>query len=232
MDTLTVLRVSLEGLATSFRYPFFAQGVHPTFELPPPATLYGLVSAAWGGWPPQENLRYGYTFTHRSRFEDLEHLHFEGEVNPFVRHLLFEPRLTLYLAYPDLDSLAAAFRSPAYALCLGRSQDLMNCTEVKLVELQAAQEAYFEGTLLPPDLAPYVDGATITMTLARFVDQRRVPSWDQYALLRGRARFPTDGLQAEGAPQQVWVDPEIREWAQYPELSRGVCFHSFVGETI
>ncbi len=235
-DDLTALRVTLEGPVTSFRYPFFAQGVHPTLELPPPATVHGLICSVAGDWIDKPaTVCFGYTFTHQGKFEDYEHLHFFGEkpkMNPFVRHLLFEPRLTLYLDYPDLDSLDAAFRSPAYTLCLGRSQDLMNCTEIKRVELQAAEQAYFEGTLLPPNLAPYVDGATVIMTLARFVDHHRVPSWDQYALLRGRARFPTDGLQAEGAPQQVWVDPEVREWAQYPELSRGVCFHSFVGEAV
>lgn len=233
MDYLSVLRVQIEGPVTSFRYPHFAQGVHPTFEMPPPATIYGLLSGVLGSWLPEpEAVEFGYTFTQRAKFEDYEHLHFEGTMNPFRRHLLFDPRLTLYMSYPDLERFLVAFRSPHYALSLGRSQDLMTCTEAEIVTLEAADEAYFEGTLLTPALAPHVDGSTITLTMARFIDERRQPQWSAYAMLRGKGRYPADGLRVEGASRQVWVDPAVREWGQYPDLPRGVIFHRFVGEPV
>jgi CRISPR-associated protein Cas5t len=229
METLTVLRVIAEGPVTSFRYPHFAQGVHPTFEMPPPATIYGHTCSALGGWiDSPDAIRFGYTFTHRGKFEDYEHLHFEGQLNPFVRHLLFEPRLALYLDYPDLETLCRAFRSPYYPVALGRSQDLMAYTSVDIVTLEPAEQAYFEGTLLPPDLAPHIGGSTVTLTMARYVDEHRHPTWGSYSMLRGRTHFPADGILAAGAPEWVWVDPEVREWSSYPDLPRAVQFHSFV----
>lgn len=229
MDRWTVIRVEMEGLTTSFRYPFFSQGVHPTLPVPPPATVFGHLCSAYG--EPFDNtvLSFGYTFTHRGEFIDLEHLWFADTMNPARRHMLFEPRLTLYISAPDLDLLYSAFRSPYYPVILGRSQDLMTYTSIEIVELVAAEQAYFEGTLLPPMYAPAVDGSTLTMTLARFIDERRVPDWDDYAVLRGRALYPAEPLPP-GAPDSVWVDPQIREHPAYPELARGVWLHPFSGE--
>ncbi|MBN1427702.1 MAG: CRISPR-associated protein Cas5 [Anaerolineae bacterium] len=231
METRTVLRVAVEGTVTSFRYPHLAETVHPTIEMPPPATIYGHVSSTLGEWLRSPYLlSFGYTFVHQGKFVDFEHLHYRDplQIQPYRRHLLFEPRLTLYLDYPDLDMLYRAFISPYYPVALGRSQDLMAYTSVDIVTLEAAEQAYFEGTLLPPDLAPQVGGNTVTLTMARYVDERRHPNWGSYAMLRGRARFPAEGVLAAGAPEWVWADPEVCEWGSYPDLPRAVWFHSFM----
>jgi len=45
---MRVLKVVAEGPITSFRYPHFMQQIHPSFQMPPPATIYGHISSALG----------------------------------------------------------------------------------------------------------------------------------------------------------------------------------------
>lgn len=232
---MRVLRVMAEGVVTSFRYPFFVQGVQPTLPMPPLATIYGHICSALGGPFDPRLMRVGYTFTYQAEFSDLEHLHFvdnsKDVVNPFVRRLLFEPRLTLYVDYADLEALFWAFRRPVYPVVLGRSQDLMTYTDIRIVDLIEAEAAYFEGTLLPPEMAAAVEGNTVTYTLARYIDEWRQPQWARFAALIGRGRFPAEGyLLPEGVPSRVWADADFREYPGHPELPRGVWFHAFVEE--
>src|SRR3972149_12287403 len=101
-DKMQLVKVVAEGLITSFRYPHFAWQKQPTFEIPPPSTIYGHICSAVGDWLPPDLLqivRFGYHFTHEGKFVDYkEHLHFGDPIQPFPfdRELLFNPRLTLY----------------------------------------------------------------------------------------------------------------------------------------
>src|SRR6266702_8054062 len=149
---MRVLKVIAEGLTTSFRRPHFMQGVQPTFRMPPPATIYGHLCSALGFLVAPEEIALTYHFTSLIGFSDIEHTHIvaassgklqgtnypkvlEGAVNPFKRELLFQPRLTLYLNRPEWID---AFRSPRYAVVLGRSQDLFTYTSFHTIELQQA----------------------------------------------------------------------------------------------
>lgn len=245
-DTMDVIKVVAEGPVTSFRYPHFIQGRHPTFEMPPPATIYGHICSAYGGWLPPDSLRFAYHFQHEGRFTDYEHLHFReksGELKlaPFNRDLLFNPRLTLYV---DRLDLLPYFRSPRYAVALGRSQDLMMYTFVEVVRLYRAEWTYFEGTLLTLNDAALLRGSYIAVTMPRYVDPQRQPQWEQYALLRRPALYPPPteesdadfdayeedaGITLEGETD-FWVDENEKGWKRYPDLPRGVVFHSFVEE--
>ncbi len=231
---MRVLRVMAEGVVTSFRYPFFVQGVQPTLPMPPLATIYGHICSALGEPFDARTVRVGYTFTFSAEFDDLEHLHFDDDgkdvVNPFVRRLLFEPRLTLYVDCADLDAFFWAFRRPVYPVVLGRSQDLMTYTDIRIVDLIEVDAAYFEGTILPPEVAAAVEGNTVTYTMARFIDERRQPQWARYAVLIGRGRFPADGYLPVGVPERVLADADFRDYPGHPELPRGVWLHSFVEE--
>jgi len=165
--TLSVLRVEMVGTVTSFRYPHFVQGFQPTFEMPPPSTIYGHICGAVGDYIPPNSVRFGYRFTHEGKFIDYqEHLHFDDPVQPFPfnRELLYNPKLTLYLDNLDLRD---AFLSPYYSVILGRSQDLMTYVSVQVVELVRAETAYFEHTLLPLEMSPRLREATIAVTMPR-----------------------------------------------------------------
>lgn len=244
-DTLPVVRVQISGSVTSFRYPHFVQGFQPTFEMPPPATIYGHICSAVGDYLPPAASQFGYHFTHEGKFIDFrEHLHFDDPIQPFPfnRELLYNPVLTLYLT--DL-SLEAAFRSPYYPVVLGRSQDLMTYSDIRVITLRRAERAYFEHTLLPLWMAPRLGKPTIAVTMPRYIDPRRRPTWGQYALLQQRAPYPQERVRDdwgrddddsdadeplifEGEPISLWVDMDTPADKRQPEAHRAIWLHSFV----
>lgn len=67
-----VAKVTIEAPIVSFRYPHFLIGRQPTFEMPPPSTIFGQVAAALGEWPGFP-ISFAYAFQSRGRASDLEH---------------------------------------------------------------------------------------------------------------------------------------------------------------
>lgn len=245
-DHLPVLKIEIVGEVTSFRYALISHGFQPTYEMPPPSTIYGHICSAVGRYLTADelvHLRFGYRFVHSGKFIDyMEHLHFDDPVQPlpFNRELLFRPRLTLYLAGIDLYD---AFQSPYYPVVMGRSHDLMSYHSVEWIDLVQASGGFFDHTLLPMWMAPRLTRNVTVTTMARYIDPRRRPQWQSYALLQDTAQWPppprdtdwmdeaTDDLQFEGDDQQIqlWVDPSV-EHHRYPELHRAIWLHSFLGE--
>ena len=220
---MRVLRVTLEGVSTSFRYPHFMLGVQPSYDMPPPATIYGHVCSALGEWFDPSAARFAYRFTYDRKLVDLEHVHvlsaatgklpgtqlpkvLEGRVNPFQREILHEPRLTLYLDQPAWEP---AFRSPRYAVALGRSQDLCVYTEVRCIELEQRPAAYFEHTLLPFDY-PLKSPQGVIQQMPKHLDthRRRRPTFGQYTLIRQRIASDQRLAFGEERPGSFWVDPQ------------------------
>ncbi len=241
---MEVLKVTAEGLTTSFRYPHFMQGVQPTYEMPPPATIYGHVCSALGEWFNPSGVRFALHFAFQARVEEVEHTHVltpatgrlpetelpkvaEGQVNPFTRSVLFRPRLRLYLNRPEW---VERFRSPRYAVALGRSQDLFNYTRVEVVRLEYSERVYFEHTLAPYDLARRT-GRGVAVLMPRFLDytNRRRPTFERYVVLHRRVRLDQSDeflqLESEGS-LRFWADPTE---PQVDGLSLGLFFHSWVG---
>lgn len=207
---MNALKVIMEGLTASFRYPHFLQGVQPTFEMPPPATLYGLVCAMVGDNVARDLTRYAVHFSYQTKFYDYEHLHFFGrepKMNPFKREMLFMPKLTLYL---DNVELEAYVRSPAYAISLGRSQDLMTITHLEQISVQEAETAFFDGTLLTLEDAAEVGGQTYAVTMPRFIDEARQAEWAQFSVLPHTPRpriYPDSGEGIIFGGRSWSVDP-------------------------
>lgn len=239
--SMEVLKVELAGSVTSFRYPHFTQGFQPTYLMPPPSTIYGLLCSAVGDYIDPVGLVFGYHFTHDGLFVDYkEHLHFSDPVqpNPYDRELLFNPRLTLYLSRLDLEP---AFWRPRYTLTFGRSQDLVTVSTVSMIQLRDAEAGFFTQTLLSLAVSPLLDANTTAVTMPRFIDRRRRTAWGQYAILQNMTPYPSRGSvsnvdwaeeEAENLvlgdnPLQLWVD----ESCTHPKdsnLHRIVWFHSFV----
>lgn len=177
------LRIEVEGVATSFRYPHFPHGMQPTYPMPPPTTIYGHVCSALGAAVAPGSFRFALHFVAQGLFRDYEHIHLFGgaqpKLSPFEREVLFQPRLTLYLDRPDW---APAFRSPAFVVALGRSQDLMRYRSVEVIQLQPAASGYIDGAYLPLELAQSLAHRT-ALTMPRSLDERRSPRWGRYALV-------------------------------------------------
>ncbi len=218
---MRVLKIVAEGLTTSFRYPHFMMGVQPTYEMPPPATLYGHVASARGEWFDPRGVQFAVHFTFWRKQPDVESTVLlkpsrgnikgtripkvlEGEVNPFSREILFFPQMRLYLDRPEW---LEAFRHPRYAVCLGRSQDLLTYRRVEVVDLVLTSQAYLEHTLLPYDYARRT-AAGHTVLMPRYLDytQRRQPAFERYVVLHRRVHT-RDFLHFEGdRPAELWAD--------------------------
>lgn len=239
---MEVLKVVAEGITTSFRYPHFMLGVQPSFEMPPPATIYGHICSALGKWVSPEEVKFAYHFTYKAKFEDVEHIHvlteagghlpgskiskvLEGAVNPYKRTILFHPRLVLYINKPEWEE---AFRSPRYPVVLGRSQDLCTYTSVTVVNLISAENAYFEHTLAPYRMVLQT-GRGYAVLMPRFLqyEHGRTPTFARYVVLHRRV-YTNDLIRYEGLkPEKHLVDPE----SPFEKDSHlGLLFHSFVGD--
>ncbi len=221
---MQVVRIEMEGLTTSFRYPHFMWGRHPTFEMPPPATIYGHICSAVGEWVDPSRIRFGYRFTHEGKGEDLEHVHavaagtgkplreqrrvvfpdpvnITGNINPLTREFLFYPRMILYLSPAEY---VEAFRSPYYQTILGRSQDLMSYRSVEIVNLERARRAYYEHTILPWQMQVRTRRG-VTILMPRYIDYSngREPSFERYVLLQSRwVSRPPEESQEDLSPEE------------------------------
>lgn len=238
---MRVLKVVLEGITTSFRYPHFMLSVQPSFPLPPPATIYGHLCSTIGEWIDPEGLTFAYHFTAEGSTEDLEHVHvlsaasgrlpgsktpkvLEGNVNPFSRQILFRPRLVLYINRPEWE---VAFRTPRYPVALGRSQDLCYYTSIGVVDLIESEEIYLEHTLLPYRMATQTSVGIVAL-LPRWLDynQNRRPAFERYLLLQRRINSRDLLRFGSSAPTLFWADPEA---PQIDGKLLGLLFHSFIG---
>ena len=209
------LRIDVAGPVTSFRQPHFVQGVQPSYDMPPPATIYGHVCSALGWKPDPHSFRVAFCFSFAARWYDYEHTYMIGgagpKLSPFERELLYQPRLTLYL---DRADWLEDFRRPHYVVTLGRSQDLMVYERVAQVTLQQADKGYIENTLLPLEDAHGIQQHKV-VTMPSYLDERRRPQWRQYAQVDMRQTYD----------QGAWLDTESPTWRG---LQRIVHWLSFV----
>ncbi len=250
---MKVLKVELEGITASFRYPHFLVGRQPSYPMPPPATIYGHVCSAVGDYIDPASFSFACYFTYQGKGDDVESIYqttpgsgkiikqwgeinnVELNMNPYLREILLFPRLTLYIDSPEgLQNLYNAFRSPRYPVILGRSQDMAGYRRVDVIELEKASYAYFEGTLLPACYAMRT-GAGVSVTMPRFINQedRKNVLWERYVVLEKRV-FLTDEedkraniMLRPDENEEVWVDPETPE---VKGLRRAVVWHSFCEE--
>lgn len=220
---MRVLKITAEGPTASFRYPYYMLGVQPTYEMPPPATLYGHVASALGEWFDPRGVRFAVRFSYRRKHVELETTYLlapasgklkgfentpkilEGEGNPLKREILFFPRLTLYLNRPEWEQ---AFRHPRYAVCLGRSQDLLTYRRVEAIDLQPARSVYWQDALLPYDFVRFT-AAGRSALMPRWLDaaRRRQPSFSRYLILQRRLHSRELLLPPDAALPPLWADP-------------------------
>lgn len=251
MSSKPVARIRIHAPVTSFRYPHFLIGRQPSFDMPPPATIYGHIASAVGDYPDPATITFGYHFEFSARGRDLEHQHIitsggrpfkvdgvryrtsiQGTIQPHERDFLFQAKLTLYVEPPELSR---AFRMPMWAVVLGRSQDLADVVEVSEVELMEQSGAYLEHTLLPFNYREVLGfGATVLMPRYIGPPPERRAYFERYIVLRERVyagQFddseslgPRRLLSRQGDTATWWVDPSTQ---LDHGVRRGVVFHKF-----
>jgi CRISPR-associated protein Cas5t len=236
MAGLKALKVRAEAFTTSFRYPRIQAGALKTFEMPPPATIYGHLAGVIGDWFDPAGLSFAYSFEHEGKGIDLETrqpievgsgknskakrgwnypVNVECDPNPQPREFLFRPKMTLYLAGNDdqLNRFAVAFRNPYFAYILGRSQDLASCRCVRTVALEESADAFFSHTLLPYGWRPWVLPGTSVM-MPEVIDYRknREARHARYLQITKQPlrvhELTPDVLSRDRLPAVFTVDPE------------------------
>lgn len=254
---MKALKIISEAVTSSFRYPHVQIGKLPTFEVPPPATIYGHLAGVLGDWFDPGELEFSYVFEHKGRATDLETgqpiergsgkaslkkrgwdfpVNVECAPNPQRREFLLRPRFTLYLRGSDdlLSLLQKAFLSPAYAYILGRSQDLAMCLESKFVDLAESGEGFFSHTILPYSWRCWVGPGT-TVHLPKSIDyrSRREAVFEIYlqVLWPALTLYPgsKDTIARDKLPSTFLVDNDDQRGFAERTLSRGLIFHPLQG---
>jgi len=153
------IRIVISAYTASFRVPHFVDH-QLTLTVPPPSTIFGIISAAAGRWvTPQEVDWFTYTFTYEAKDFDLENIITVdrgkpeeipkfAERNILKREFLLMPELTLYLP----PAWEPYFKRPRYSLLLGRTQDLAFVESIDLTELEISDKGKVGGVLLPLEL--------------------------------------------------------------------------------
>lgn len=228
---MKALRAAIEAPTASFRYPHFLVGRQPSYPAPPPATVRGLLAAALGlpACPAEHSVAISFRST--GRVDDLEHEHIvvagrgklpgtslpkaaEATIQPVLREVLCGCRLELTVSGGDLQALAGALRRPAFALSLGRSQDLADVSELALLDLEEDEAVYLQDCLVPGEFRPHlVRGAGLVMALHHGPPPEREPRFARMLWVEGRAaldrRCPVDpaGSPWEGRARGIVFFP-------------------------
>jgi CRISPR-associated protein Cas5t len=166
---MKVLRVELQGHINSFRVPQL-HTYQKTLPLPPKTTIVGLLGAALGvseGDIPKllEALQVSVIAREPETWgfaKDLwRYLKFMGGTmkatttegrDIVVRELLYRPAYWIYLTSQEPQTLTAisqALSDPAWALTLGREDELVLIQSVEEIELEPTEMLSFQNTILP-----------------------------------------------------------------------------------
>lgn len=162
-------RVTLSGWTASFRHPQLVTGAQPTLPLPPPSTVYGLISAAAGRWIDPKECRMGYVFRSQGEARDLEKIYqfqksSSASSTVIYRDWLTDWNLSLYFTE---SQWAENFLAPVYPLTLGRQQELAHVElggageTVQEIELRS-ERTILRGTVVP---FPFPEAFGLVMAL-------------------------------------------------------------------
>lgn len=176
---MKALHLSVKGLVNSFRLPDH-HTFHKTLPLPPKTTIAGLIGAALGVGPDEVNDQWlannrfsvairgqyqglfkdlwqyrKYTNKHIAAYEKGEE-DFPWYTGVTTRELLYALDCQIYIQTtdePDLTLLQAAFQNPAWALSLGRDDELVHIREVGIIDLEHfSGQPSWSNTVLPFDI--------------------------------------------------------------------------------
>jgi CRISPR-associated Cas5-like protein len=210
------LRARLLAPVASFRDPMFP-GLQAGLLVPPPATIRGLLAAAWGSYQRLGPVHVGIAFRIGGEAVDLETYHplnIDGRVRfpgaeqgpiPMERHLVVDAELTVWVFHPNPQGCVEALRRPVWALRLGRSQDLIQLAELDIVQTRSAAGGRQGFALVPIGAAPRASGEEYRLATWVAADRRRTRYQDfLWAEQGGGDLEAVDGALVDEGGQLVW----------------------------
>lgn len=156
---MDAIRCDISAYTASFRLPG-VMGYQATASVPPPAMVFGLLSAAAGRDVVPDELEWlAYRFSSSGTAVDLEKIIVFGERGPFhddklggintvpiKREFLYDARLVIYIPRHTFED---ALMRPRYPIYLGRSQDVAAVDKLVETHLEHVEEATVKGVLIP-----------------------------------------------------------------------------------
>lgn len=173
------LRIQCSGWLNSFRQPDF-HTYHKTLPLPSKTTIAGMIGSALGlppeivnnEWLANDRFKMGIVGNNNGKANDLWQIrkyeekqikaYEKGtEATPYktaviVRELLYESKFTLYLTFiddEDFDLVMKGVQNPAWALSLGREDELIKLKSIGTIELEEKENLTYSNTVIPSDLS-------------------------------------------------------------------------------
>lgn len=156
-----VLRLTVEGDFNSFRIPINIK-YQRSYSVPTKTTLIGLLGSALGIKNKDLEPYFDIIQTNASlisilgKTKDLwivTKLKSSGhETAPIVREILVNPVYHIYYQGngETLSKISDAFRDPKFALCLGRSDELIKIKKIQTVKLKKSERiGGFKNTIIP-----------------------------------------------------------------------------------
>lgn len=171
------IRIKCSGCINSFRQPDF-HTYHKTLSLPPKTTVAGMIGSALGispesvneEWLQNNRFHMGIVGKSNGKASDLWQIrkyeskqikayHNGTESAPYktaviVRELLYSSEFTLYLHFnkeEDFELVSTKIQNPAWALSLGREDELVLIREIKQIDIEEKSNVSFCNTVLPID---------------------------------------------------------------------------------
>ena len=182
------VRVKCSGISNGFRSPL-SQSVQDTLPLPTPTQLIGLYGAAAGisraGIKEvYKKLKVGIVGTHTTTFQDLTRIikyasggRIKKSISLLMRENLFNSSFMIwYIPTSDISvsDIKSAFKNPAYALSLGRDDEIIRIDEIKEVKLRYADKGVLiQNTVVPFTLDPSME--TVVESEERMIPLSPIP---------------------------------------------------------
>jgi CRISPR-associated protein Cas5t len=162
------------GCLNSFRQPDF-HTYHKTLPLPPKTTIAGMIGSALGispkevndEWLKKDRFRMGIVGKANGKANDLWQIRkYESkqiaaykkgtEITPYktaviVRELLYACEYYIYLQFSqdaDYAFILEKLQNPAWALSLGREDELIKIVSIQIVELEEKEGVFFRNTCI------------------------------------------------------------------------------------
>lgn len=250
---MEVLKVHSTSLTSSFRFPHIHIGELPTYDMPPPSTIYGILSAVLGEVITKEQasqLDFAYIFTYKGKEFDCETLHsteissgkmeYKGKkynknieitTNVQKRQFLFDCDFKLYLKSDNRDLLELikkSFLSTHFAYVLGRSQDLATCHSAEFIDLEEKKDNIFiHNSLIPFNWRQYITvGEPVMMVNWLDYDKNREPSFKRYLQLLRRPLliYNQSPDLVQNIPDTIYSDTTDIKTFDDIELTRALVF--------
>ena len=152
-----ILEIRFSGWTATPRLPFVLSGNALCMPVPSYSLILGIIGCCLGRFVSPEEVRIGYRYSYDTTATDLEtrrRLQFDGKKikehdkgnDAYQREFHVNPELIVWIDRLDWKDF---FDSPVGTPALGRSQDLLQITNVTVKKIETIQEAKLKGCMIP-----------------------------------------------------------------------------------